>query len=299
MTHINTLLLHRLRLGELAEAEALPIQAHLAACALCAARAQSQVDTRRAFNLAPMPQALLPRRSLWERVRLWLPAAALVPAVVAGAFVLRTEAPPALVLAGWPAAPVEAAAEAPQAMPSAAPSDSRSDAASDSPSVASTLPAVATAARPATIPTAPIAATAAPAPLTSEPDDGLRSKGVTPRLEAWVQTGDSARPLYTGEALGSGSRVQLRYDSRGRKYVTFAGRDTNGLVEVYGTVAAGEAGLSAAPFALTLDKSPGDQAFFALCTNQRPDPDEVMRAVGQNPVRMEGALVASVVVRKE
>lgn len=287
MTHINTLLLHRLRLGELPAPEAERLAAHLAECALCAARAQTQLDTRRAFNIAPMPEALVPRPTLWERLRAWLPAAALVPAALAGTLVLTTAAPPPLVFPEPTTVPAAAVDGAPApALPVSAPPGP----------AASTTPVAPT---PSIVRVAPEAPVAAPIETATEADDGLRSKGVTPRLEAWVQTGESARPLYLGERLGAGSRVQLRYDPRGRRFVTFAGRDHDGVIEVYGTVAASEVGLSAAPFALTLDGSGGEQAFFALCTNQRPDPDEVMRAVRQNPVRMEGALVASVVVRKE
>jgi hypothetical protein len=113
-----------------------------------------------------------------------------------------------------------------------------------------------------------------------------------------VQAGASARPIYTGETLGSGERIQLRFDARGQAFVTLAGRDSNGLVEVYGTVAAGQSGLRAAPFALTLDGSAGEQVFFAVYTDERPSPEAVMTALRHNPVRMENAHVASVVVRK-
>ena len=67
---------------------------------------------------------------------------------------------------------------------------------------------------------------------------------------------------------------------------------------MYGTVSAGESGLRAAPFSLTLDDSGGEQAFFAVYTDDRPAPEAVLAALRHNPVRMEGAQVASVVVRK-
>ena len=94
--------------------------------------------------------------------------------------------------------------------------------------------------------------------------------------------------------------MQLRYDPQGRRYVTLAGRDSDGVVEVYGTVPANAAeGMVSAPFALTLDDSHGEQTFFALCTNTRPAAEEVVAAVKHNPVRLEGAVVATVVVRKD
>jgi hypothetical protein len=81
--------------------------------------------------------------------------------------------------------------------------------------------------------------------------------------------------------------------------VTLAGRDSNGLVEVYATIAAGSRGLQSAPFGLTLDDAAGEQTFFAVCSDTRPDPEEVTAALAKNPVRMEGAVVSSLVVRKD
>lgn len=297
MTHINTLKLHQLRLGELGAEEEGRLRTHLADCALCAARLRHQADTRTTFQRQPMPDALVPRPSWWERARSWLPAAALVPALLAAAVVLRgPAADPAAelapVLATSPPAESTPAAEATAPVPVAAPEALPASAAPEA------RPAASAPAAPAPV-AAPAVSDAAPAAPPAVADDGLRSKGSTPRLEAWVQSGDSARPLYLGEALGAGSKIQLRYDPRGRAFVTLAGRDSNGVVEVYGTVPAKGEGLTAAPFALTLDASAGEQAFFALCTDERPNPEAVKAAVGHNPVRLDGALVASVVVRKD
>ncbi|GDX82266.1 hypothetical protein LBMAG42_40770 [Deltaproteobacteria bacterium] len=152
-----------------------------------------------------------------------------------------------------------------------------------------------TAITPVTIPEVRPPEVSAPAPDA----DITHTKGLTPRLEAWVQAGTSSRPLYLGETVGAGTKLQLRYDPQGRRFVTLAGRDSNGIVEVYGTVAGGEPGLTSAPFALTLDDSKGEQAFFAICTDDRPSSEAVMSAVKHNPVRMNGAAVSSVVVRKD
>lgn len=132
---------------------------------------------------------------------------------------------------------------------------------------------------------------------TSEP--GIRLKGDGEQLEVWVQTGDSPRPLYQGESLGGGAKVQLRFHPGGHRFVTLAGRDSRGTVEVYGTLASKGAMLQPAPFALTLDDSKGEQIFYAILTNIKPDPALVQSALGQNPVRMERASVTSVVIRKK
>lgn len=284
MSHINTLKLHQLRLGELAPAEEGRLRAHLNGCDTCTARMRTQQALRQEFLKAPFPDALQPRAQGWRRWLIWLPAASLIPAALAVLFLLRV--PPASTPPGAIPTPPPRPDSLPAEVVAAAPVG---------PQEAPFAPASPTAAVPPAAPAAPLVAPEVEAP---EGGDIIRRKGASARLEAWVQSGASARPLYTGESLAAGERVQLRFDARGRGFVTLAGRDNNGLVEVYGTVAAGEMGLRAAPFSLTLDGSPGEQTFFALTTDERPDPEAVLAALRRNPVRMEGAHVASVVVRK-
>lgn len=126
-----------------------------------------------------------------------------------------------------------------------------------------------------------------------------RVKGFVPELEAWVESGTSARPLYTGERVGGGTRVQLRYNPGKHRFVTLAGRDAAGTVELYGTLPAAGPGLHSAPFSLTLDDSRGEQEFFAILTDIRPDPDVVLDVLKADPVRMDRGEIASVVLRKE
>jgi anti-sigma factor RsiW len=58
MTHISTLTLHRLRYGELDEAERERTRAHLAGCARCAARLGVQEQERATFVLRPVPEVV-------------------------------------------------------------------------------------------------------------------------------------------------------------------------------------------------------------------------------------------------
>jgi len=232
MTHISTLKLHQLRYGELDAHARAPLDAHLADCAACAARLSHQDDTRAAFVRAPVPAAILPRPTWWERLGSLRAALLLLPVLAAGLFVLR----------GVPTIGAGAPAEAPPAE---------------------------------------------------------RLKGGRPLLEAWVKTADSARPLYTGERLRGGTRVQLKYDAGRHRFVTLAGRDARGTVEVYGTLPSIGPGLATAPFALTLDDTKGEQAFFAILTDTRPAPDAVLRALKESPIRMEDSEIASVVLPKE
>jgi len=227
MSHISTLRLHQLRLGELAPAVASAVESHLATCELCAARLGHQRQERFAFQHEPIPAGLVPAPSVWDRLRRWWGAAALVPALAAAGLVF--------------------------ALPS--PAD---------PTVETT-----------------------------------RTKGAHAGFEAWVQTGGSVRPLYTGERVRPGTRLQLKYDPGDHAFVTLAGRDGTGAVEIYGTVPADGPGLATAPFALTLDAAPGSQAFYAVMTDRRPDPSALDQALRRDPVRLDGAEVRSVVLQKE
>jgi Putative zinc-finger len=139
----------------------------------------------------------------------------------------------------------------------------------------------------------------AEAPARVEPAEEVRLKGARPTLEAWIQTGESARPVYAGERVAAGSKVQLKVDAGGRRFVTLAGKDTRGTVEVYGTFPSAGPGVSLAPFALTLDDVHGEQAFFAILTDTRPAPDAVLRAVGAERVALDQAQVATLVIQKE
>ncbi len=264
MSHVSTLKLHQLRLGELPGDEAARCQAHLDGCALCQARLGHQAEVRRDFEAMPIPLAIA--RPRWQRMALGV-----VP-LLAAALVLFALSP------GTP--------------PRKAPVD-------ETP-VTETPVLVGPIAEPGPVatPAAPVAVEVV-APLAPKKST-TRTKGASmPRLEAWVEAGQSERPVYPGESLGAGARVQLRYDALGKNFVTLAGRDSNGVVEVYATIAATARGLQSAPFALTLDDSKGEQAFFALLSDTRLDPESVKMALTKNPVRMDGAIVTSLVLRKD
>lgn len=264
MSHVSTLKLHQLRLGELPGDEAARCQAHLDGCALCQARIGHQAEVRRDFEAMPVP--LVIARPRWQRVALGV-----VPLLAA-----------ALVL--FALLPSDPAVQAPV----------------DETPVVEMPVLVEHDAEPAVVATSASPAVAEPAPAVTPKKSTTRTKGASmPRLEAWVEAGQSERPVYPGESLGAGARVQLRYDALGKNFVTLAGRDSNGVVEVYATIAATARGLQSAPFALTLDDSKGEQAFFALLSDTRLDPESVKLALSKNPVRMDGAIVTSLVLRKD
>lgn len=135
--------------------------------------------------------------------------------------------------------------------------------------------------------------------LTEVASDTRTKGALGPVLEAWVQTGSSARPIYTNESLAPGSRVQLRFNPGRHRYVTLAGRDGSGQVELYGTLVSRGPEIQNAPFSLTLDDTPGRQEFLAILTDQKPDPDELSAALSHSPVAVPSAEVATVVVAKK
>ena len=107
MSHIHTLKLHQLRLGELSGEEEGQLRGHLASCDACARRFDIQADTRAEFTRQPIPPALAPRSSWWFRLRVWRPALVLLPALAAAALFVRPPEPEvrekgaSLVLEAW------------------------------------------------------------------------------------------------------------------------------------------------------------------------------------------------------
>ena len=113
--------------------------------------------------------------------------------------------------------------------------------------------------------------------------DTIRVRGEMPAIEAWVDLGTGPRPLRDGESLGSGDRVQLRYDSHGADHVALAGRDASGVVEIYTLAAPSGVGLTTAPFALELDDAPGQQELFVI-TSDGPLDEPTVEAALTGPV---------------
>lgn len=128
---------------------------------------------------------------------------------------------------------------------------------------------------------------------------GTRVKGLDDGIEAWVMSGASPRPIYAGEKVRPGSRVQLRFRPRGHRWVTLAGKDGLGQVEIYGTVPGEDVAIATAPFSLTLDDTPGPQRFYAIVADRKHEASEVLRSLGVEPVAVAGAEVSMVEIAKE
>ncbi len=128
------------------------------------------------------------------------------------------------------------------------------------------------------------------------PGDIIRPRGALPDVEVWLDSDGGPRLLRSSDRLEAGSRVQLKYRPHGASHVAFAGRDGAGLIAIYGGAAvSGGEGLIEAPFALTLDGTPGDQELFVV-TADHPLDEEAVRAAVRGG--LDGARVVRTVVPK-
>ena len=107
----------------------------------------------------------------------------------------------------------------------------------------------------------------------------IRTRGVTPSMEVWVATDDEPRMLIETDRLSAGDRVAIKYDAAGASHVGFAGRDSSGLLEVYGIYDVPGEGLVNAPFGLELDGAPGEQELFVVTGDVALDVDRVKAAI--------------------
>lgn len=133
-------------------------------------------------------------------------------------------------------------------------------------------------------------AVSAPPELAQQ--DDTRFKGATVVLEAWLDTPQGPKLLEDGDVVAPGDVLQLRFDAGPMPWVTFAGRDSTGAVEIYASLPSRDesGGIQRAPFGLTLDETPGLQRFYALFTEHRPSPDEVKGVIERQSPPSDGTL---------
>jgi hypothetical protein len=131
-----------------------------------------------------------------------------------------------------------------------------------------------------------------------EPIEVVRSKGDLPAVEVWVADDGGAHLLGDAERLGEGDRVQLQLDPRGARWVTVAGVDGTGEIEIYDTWEPEAGGLQAAPFALELDDAPGPQHFWVIGTDDPPSDDQI-RDIVSGRSNIPGARTSKVTIGKE
>jgi len=233
-THLSTLVLHRLRYGELSEAERSEVHAHLKTCERCAAMLRAQENHRAAFELRPVPDAIrdlsrqpVPANAPW-RWRRWLAAGVALAAAALLAVLVVPD------LGG-----------------------------------------------------------------VSPGEDVVRIKGPARDFEAWLDTPQGPRPLGTDEILRAGDRIQVRFRRPTQPWVSLAGTDASGNIEVYGTWTADmhTPDWQLAPFALELDDSPGDQELVLLMTPKRL-PEVAVRAAVRSGEAPPGSDLRSLILEK-
>ena len=126
--------------------------------------------------------------------------------------------------------------------------------------------------------------------------EAARTKGGGASLEVWVDRDAGPRALRDDEPLVAGDRIQVLYDPEGAEQVALVGRDPGGAVEIWGTLSPDHDGLQPAPFALTLDATPGYQEVLVVRSPRPLTEDLVERAVAGDPPN--GVTVESVLLPK-
>ena len=127
-------------------------------------------------------------------------------------------------------------------------------------------------------------------------DPTERAKGAGILLEAWLETDEGPRLLGDNAFISAGDMIQLRYDAEDFAFVSFGGVDGSGNPETYGSFST-EQGIQTAPFALNIDRTPGEQQFFALFTESRPSQDQVVEAI-RTRTPPQGGILRSLHLRK-
>ncbi|HLL55005.1 MAG TPA: ActD-like protein [Myxococcaceae bacterium] len=145
-----------------------------------------------------------------------------------------------------------------------------------------------------------------------EGDDGLRTKGLSPRLEVYRQAEPGAEVLGPNAATRAGDVLQLRVIGAGERFAAVVSLDGAGTVTLHapsregGAVALPPSGLLAMPNAYALDAAPRFERFVLVTAQQPFDVSVVLsaaRAVGADPsaplLLPPGLRQTSFVVRKE
>ena len=131
-------------------------------------------------------------------------------------------------------------------------------------------------------------------PQVEEPTE--RPKGGGLLLEAWVETDEGPRLLRDNALIAPGDVIQLKYDAQSFDYVSFGGVDGEGHAETYGSYST-ENGIQTAPFALNIDRTPGEQRFYALFTQNQPSDGQVRDSIASERAP-EGGILRAIHLRK-
>lgn len=130
-------------------------------------------------------------------------------------------------------------------------------------------------------------------PVGTTPDDGIRTKGGTADFEVWLDTPEGPRSLREIGVAQSGDRIQVRFRRPRAPWVSLAGEDGTGSIEVYHSwrTDMDSAEWQVAPFALELDDAPGDQALYLVYSEDRPAPRAVREAIEHDSPAVEHVVI--------
>lgn len=131
-------------------------------------------------------------------------------------------------------------------------------------------------------------------------DNGTRIKGLSPRLEVWKKTGDSAVQMQNKDNAYEGDELQLRYAVPEKCFGLLFSMDGNGVLTLHmgegnSAVALEPGKMTTLPFAYKLDNAPHFEKFF-LVTSKNTfsiDGEDI-----DNSLKQDGLEISTFVVRK-
>jgi hypothetical protein len=104
-------------------------------------------------------------------------------------------------------------------------------------------------------------------------DDGTRIKGLSPRMEVWKKTGDSAIQMMNMGEAREGDEIQLRYSVPEKCYGLLFSMDGNGTLTMHmaegnKAIALEPGKMTTLPFAYKLDNAPKFEKFFFVTSRE-------------------------------
>ena len=109
---------------------------------------------------------------------------------------------------------------------------------------------------------------------THEPNNIIRSKGLTPELSVYIDKNNSPAELFNNDFVSESDLIQLTYNAAGNKYGVIFSIDGRGVITLHYpeskkiTPFIDPNGSHALPFAYELDDAPDFERFFFVSSKQ-------------------------------
>lgn len=109
--------------------------------------------------------------------------------------------------------------------------------------------------------------------MVTEVEDGTRIKGLSPRMEVWKKSGDSAIQMVNMSEAHEGDEIQLRYSVPEKCYGLLFSMDGNGTLTMHmaegnKAIALEPGKMTTLPFAYKLDNAPKFEKFFFVTSRE-------------------------------